>query len=126
MVLLLTNGCGAAGYCGLGALVEIIHRDSAAELELKVCVRIDTAGHDQLAGRIDRAAPAGHNKVRTGTDVSAYGTKSAMLEAKTMDRFLATARVPAGVQFYSLARCQTSADKLRNCSLATGALPHYG
>lgn len=61
---------GAAGHRRLRALVEIVHRDGAAELELEVGVRIDTARDDHQAGRVYRAAAAGHDKVRTRADVS--------------------------------------------------------
>lgn len=68
---ILTDGGCATGDGRLRTLVEVIHRYGTTELELEVCMRIDTTRNDELTGGIDRAASTGHHEIRTGTNIPA-------------------------------------------------------
>lgn len=54
----------------LGALIEVVHRSRAHELEFEVRVRVDTSGHHVFPTRIDRPSPSGNNQVASQLPVN--------------------------------------------------------
>ncbi len=66
------DGCRAAPGCGARPRLEGVGRLGAAEGELEVGVRVDAAGDDVLAGRVDdgvgRGLEVGAERVRAGLE----------------------------------------------------------
>lgn len=78
----LTDCGGSTGDGSLGSLVEIVHRNGAAELQLEVCVRIDTTGYNHLSGSVYRAAASRDDEVCTGADISVRKSRDKQCETE--------------------------------------------